>query len=356
MKRRKFLATLLLALIGMLVLVSLKSRQEMERMESNSGNAASVAQSVEQSSPIQKGVASADKHSPEERRREIVNAREQTREKDVEFWGKVIDQHDEPISGVSVTADVTTHQIPPQGYTPQPTTIYSVTTDVAGLFYIKARAGRGFTIETMKRSGYVLNPELQKRNGNLFGFNYDQLDQKRIRPDRRAPIVFRMWKIYAPALLIAQEADTRIPYDGTSVNYDLLTGRKTSNDGDIQVTLTRNPQQIQWGQRNFEWTATIEVVDGGLIESDDEFMYIAPESGYQSKMVLHMCKDDPKWTSEKVVAFFLKSRGGKNYGRVRLEFMTDSQKPTTGFSFRSYINPNGSRNLEFDPARGLINQ
>lgn len=362
MKKRVFLAVVSLTLVGVGILVWLKDRREATPSASKTAAATSVgAQSARQSPPVlparsasstvQQGTLS-EKLSPQERRREIVNAWEQAREKEVEFWGKVIDQHNEPVTGVTVTATVTTHQILPPNYKPQPTTIYSATTDAAGLFYIKARAGRGFTIETMERLGYILSPELQKRRGNLFGFNYDQLDPTSFRPDHGAPVVFHMWKVGAPALLIAHEEDTRIPYDGTAVNYDLLTGRKTASGGDIRVTLIRSPQKIQWGQRNFEWTATIEAVDGGLVESADEFMYLAPEDGYQPKVMVHMRPDDPKWTDEKAVEFYLKSRGGKNYGRVRLEFMTGSDKPTTGFSFRSCINPNGSRNLEYDP-RGL---
>ena len=60
------------------------------------------------------------KPSPQEQRRETITAWEQAREKEVEFWGKVIDQHNEPVTGVAVTATITTHQVPPPGFKPQP--------------------------------------------------------------------------------------------------------------------------------------------------------------------------------------------------------------------------------------------
>jgi len=299
------------------------------------------------------GQPTAGKLGSTEQRREVVNSWEQAREKEVEFWGKVIDQHDGPVADVAVTATITTHQIPPPGFKARPQTIYSATTDGNGLFSIKGRPGRGFTIETMAIEGYVLAPKLQKRTNNLDWYNYDRLDPRGFKPDANAPVVFRLWKLGSPEALVMREADTRIPYDGTPVNFDLVSGRKTTGGGDIRVTLLRNPQDIQLGQRNFEWTATVEAVEGGLVESEDPFMYLAPESGYLPRLVIHMSPDDPNWTDERAVAFYLKSRGGRNFGRVKLEFMTGSNKPTTGFSFDSSVNPNGSRNLEYDPAQSV---
>jgi hypothetical protein len=58
-----------------------------------------------------------------------------------------------------------------------------------------------------------------------------------------------------------------------------------------------------------------------------------------------------EWSAHKSLTFYLKSRG--NYGRVTLEFRTDSDQKTTGFGFQSFINPSGSRNLEYDPLLGV---
>lgn len=49
-------------------------------------------------------------------RREAITALEQAREKEIEFWGKVIDQNNEPVTGMAVTATITTLQIPPSGF------------------------------------------------------------------------------------------------------------------------------------------------------------------------------------------------------------------------------------------------
>ena len=81
-------------------------------------------------------------------------------------------------------------------------------------------------------------------------------------------------------------------------------------------------------------------------------MYRAPESGYEPKLTISVSAKDLKWSADKTVSFYLKSRG--TYARVQAKFMTDSEKPTTGFDIGAYINPKAeSRNLEYDPLQNL---
>jgi len=117
------------------------------------------------------------------------------------------------------------------------------------------------------------------------------------------------------------------------------------------VTLIRTPLQIKCGQQKYDWTATIEAVDGGVVASTDEFMYRAPESGYEPKLTVAVSAQDPKWSAEGKVAFYLKSHG--KYGRVTAEFTTDYDRPKTGFRIDAYFNPTGSRNLEYDPMQDV---
>jgi hypothetical protein len=161
-----------------------------------------------------------------------------------------------------------------------------------------------------------------------------------------------MWKLAGAEILLRKGIGTRIPYDGRSVIFDLQAEREVRSGGDIKVTLLRTPLQIKRGQDKYDWTATIEAVDGGVIVSTDEFMYRAPESGYESRLTISVSAKDPKWSADKEVSFYLKSRG--TYARVQAKFMTDSEKPTTGFDVEAYINPKvGSRNLEYDSLQGV---
>jgi hypothetical protein len=75
-------------------------------------------------------------------------------------------------------------------------------------------------------------------------------------------------------------------------------------------------------------------------------MYVAPDVGYQPQVAIDMPLTATNWTKIYDLSFFAKTRGGKLYSRVKLQFRVDSSKPLTGFVITSATNPNGSRNLQ----------
>lgn len=263
----------------------------------------------------------------------------------VRFYGQVIDQNDAPLPGVKVTLSVRrTIEVLP-GLLHDNSDQFDVVTDTAGRFQLTDAKGALLGVKTLEKAGYESSAHSQRY------FWYYENEDKKYRPDANAPEVFRMWKLAGAETLMHKGIGTRIPYDGRSVNFDLQAEREVPSGGDIRVTLTRTPLQIKRGQDKYEWTATIEAVNGGVFVSNDEFMYRAPESGYESKLVISVSAQDPKWSADKEVSFYLKSRGG--YARVHAKFMTDSEKPSTGFDIEAFINPTGSRNLEYDPLQGV---
>lgn len=265
----------------------------------------------------------------------------------ISFFGKVIDQDDNPIPGVKVTLQIRYMKaVGPVGIG-DTFSESALTTGADGQFSLTGAKGSLLGLKALQKDGYEPSPKAF--NGTYWYWR----DKDPYRPDPNHPEIFRMWKKAGAEKLVDYEKMTRIPYDGTPVTFDLLTGDKVQSGGDLRITLERNPHQITYGQRNYEWTLTVEAVDGGVIESNDEQMYRAPAEGYQPKLVLHMPADGQKWTDERSLALYLKSRGGKHYGRVKLDVMVGSDKPTTGLTFRSFVNPGGSRNLEYDPLQNV---
>ena len=162
-----------------------------------------------------------------------------------------------------------------------------------------------------------------------------------------------MWKRQGADRLVIQDQDIRIRYDGSPQLLDLMEGKLAKEPpADLRLSLLRTPLERKFGRREkYDWTARVEVLDGGLIESGDEFMFMAPETDYVQALELKQQANDPEWTPNKKVNFYLRSRG--KYGRVTLEFRTGSDQPTTGLTFRSAINPTGSRNLEYDERQSV---
>jgi hypothetical protein len=267
----------------------------------------------------------------------------------IQFFGKVIDQNNNPIPEVRVTLEIrVSKELAPniiQDVFDHPVLM----TDADGRFALTDSKGALLGVQSLEKAGYE-----PSEKGFRKSYWYWRDPSLVFHPDANRPEIFRMWKQAGAEKLVRKGIGHAIPYNSTPTSFDLIEGRAVASNGDLRVTLARSPQQIQWGQRNYDWTVTIEAVNGGLIASADEQMYRAPVEGYQPKLIVHMPANDPNWTDSKDVAVYLKLRGGKYYGRGELKFMVGSDRPTTPFSITSFINPSGSRNLEYDPQQTVV--
>jgi hypothetical protein len=73
----------------------------------------------------------------------------------------------------------------------------------------------------------------------------------------------------------------------------------------------------------------------------------APESGYQRQ---YKIEGDSK---DSILTYYLKSRGGQVYGHFHILELYPGYKDQemAGVRIEFYVNPVGSRNLEFDPSK-----
>lgn len=259
------------------------------------------------------------------------------------LYGKVTDQDGAPVSGAKVRLRYREYVLAAPNVPSEKNAPVNLTTDANGSFELSGVKGDAVSIEEISKKGYQLSSK------TMLSYGYT----KETFSDSSNPIIFRMWKGQGADRLVNRNQHIRIPYDGTPNLFDVMEGKKvTAPPADIRVTLLRTPLERKLGSREkYDWTATIEVLDGGLVEANDEFMYRAPEQGYVPALQVKVLATDAEWTPDKTISFYLKSRG--NYGWVTLEFRTDSDMPTTGFSFQSSFNPTGSRNLEFDERQKL---
>jgi hypothetical protein len=253
------------------------------------------------------------------------------------FWGRVVDQDGAPLAGVKIQMSIRKWISDSTGMTGQ-FPLFDRETDSRGLFELTGQSGDVLEFKSVKKEGYALSSRSPQT------LQYDQSSK----PDPNNPTVFRMWKNGTNEHLVTVDKDFRIPYDGTPVIFDLLSGGISPNEtGDIRVRLTRNPPNVPFGGKTpYDWTASIEPLNGGIKESNDEFMFRAPEDDYQPKLEINMPASATNWSHRLKISFYLKSRGGQCYGRATAEFRTDSQQDKTGFSVHSVLNPSGSRHLE----------
>jgi hypothetical protein len=285
----------------------------------------------------------AAKPSKEEQLRDVMNSANRP----ISFYGKVIDQDGNPIPDVKVTFKIRYTKEVLGGGIGDTFAEPSVTTGIDGKFALTGAKGALLGFTSFEKAGYE-----PSETGLRQSYWYWR-DKDPYQPDPDRPEIFHMWKKAGAEKLVRKGIGQPLPCDGTPVLFDLLSGTRVASGGDIKVTLERNPRQITYGQRNYEWSVTIEPINGGIIKSTDEQMYLAPVDGYENKITVHMAADAPRWTDMQDVAAYLKLRGGKYYGRASFELSVGSDRASTPFSITVFVNPTGSRNLEYDPAQDL---
>ena len=307
-------------------------------------NPASVSHEI--SSALQtedKALPVVQKAAPEKRdrvkeMREIIKKANQP----VVFYGRVVDQDNAPLPGVKVKLSLKRLQETFLGASADKMDYIDLTTGIDGLFILKNQKGSLLGIHSITKDGYKA-----PHYGHLDYWYQELVKGEKYVPQANSPEVFRMYKIFGAERLRVREfrptpMGPEVPEDGVSAYYDILKGIKVQEGGDIKITLKRT--QIGFDSRpRYDWVATIESLSGGVILSDDELMYRAPESGYKLTTSIIL----PKGLALKVVYFYLKIES--IYARVTTTFRFPASDSKGEIDYlEAYINPTGSRNLEYD--------
>ena len=86
--------------------------------------------------------------------------------------------------------------------------------------------------------------------------------------------------------------------------------------------------------------------NGGILQSSNELDFEAPLDGYQPEDEIDMpANREADWGDSAKRRCFLKLAAG-NYARISFEMIAGGDH---FFEVESFLNPSGSRNLEYDP-------
>ena len=249
-------------------------------------------------------------------------------------YGKVVDQNGEPVLDAKVVGNV--------DLTFGDSKAYKTTTDAKGLFHFLGLRGQGLGIE-LEKDGYYFNymlPSADRPQNYL--------------PDPNNPLIFTMWKLRGAEPMVHDKKFYGINPDGRIFTIDLVNKKKiegTNALGDLRVQIQR-PAKIKRGGK-FDWSLVITAIGGGVIEvTNASYLYEAPKSGYQQTYEVRMAAANPNWQEQIERAFYIKSRDGKVYGHFHVNIIPN-YNDTSVFDMESYVNPAGSRNLEFDPNKEI---
>lgn len=273
----------------------------------------------------------------------------------IEFYGRALDQFGGPVGGADVQGSILYNTGVKSGVARARTT-----TDAQGNFQFTGLVGQDLGIGILKE-GYEYHPL-----HTSFSYSYFEADHKRHQPDRDHPVVFTLWKKQGAEPLIHYDRVWRFPLSTSPVRINFLSGEMDKEEADIVVSVSRDPLRMRFGQRGFAWKAVVEVVQGGLIRVGLlDYYNLAPESGYRPQFEHVQEAEDlqaaqmgrVKWTWREAVEdhFFISSRAGRNFAHVALRIRPNSDHQEGDnealVEAEVWLNPHGSRNLEFDPAK-----
>ncbi len=181
---------------------------------------------------------------------------------------------------------------------------------------------------------------------NSTGFDKRSVPKKGFYSDSEENAeLFRMHSKGRPVSLVHRRGGANVPVNSGSATVNFVGQENSRIIGTLQIEASGNTPK-NWNPEPYDWAVRLTVPDGGLIESTNQFDFVAPDSGYQQAVEIEMGKDQQGWSDSINKTFFVKSAAG--YIRLGIHMRAKTPLYT---SFEYYFNPDGSQNLESDSAQ-----
>jgi protocatechuate 3,4-dioxygenase beta subunit len=251
----------------------------------------------------------------------------------INFYGKVVDQNGQPVSGAKVQLSWTDQS--KEGSTQSETS-----SDGQGNFTLENKEGR-YLLVTVTKPGYYTAQQQNQTSFDYAGF----WDERYYQPDSRNPVLFHLRKEGVKENLLTGNINVNIPSGGapTSIGFS-----RNPADSWARVEVQAWTNTEKYPPRIFDWHAIITVPGGDIQPCNDEFPFTAPEGDYKPSIEFNMPATAEKWKRGIEQQYYIRYTNPLRYGRVLLEISGASQNVSGAY----WINPTpGSRNLEFDPSK-----
>jgi hypothetical protein len=122
--------------------------------------------------------------------------------------------------------------------------------------------------------------------------------------------------------------------------------------GDLVITL--QAFEPYTNLRQFPWSLSVEVVDGGLVEVNRrpqllQYLPEAPTDGYIPGFAVEHGPNLPNYWRQHESMFYLRSRNGQIYAKIRFRANASWDERGIPFSIVAVVNTNASRYLHTEP-------
>ena len=246
----------------------------------------------------------------------------------ISFYGKVVDQNGKPIGGVNVKYVRQTMDETPEGETQS---------DGQGSFTISGVKGKRLIIHLTKQGFYA-----SKSDNTSFEYG-DRTDKNFHVPIAGKPVIFVLREAGHPEALVHRYLKVAVPKDGKPVSIELSSG-KISENGELQIQTWKSKKDDATGRT--DWRVKLTMRQGGIVETLEEFPFEAPGAGYLPQWEIEFTRQlSSTWKASIEKQFYFYCGNPEKYGRLSLS-TTDLGD---GCYIHCWVNPSGSRNLEYDP-------
>ena len=216
----------------------------------------------------------------------------------IDFYGQIIDQDSNALSGVKMHIYVRHWELTSSSFT-KPVYL-DAESDSSGRFEIGGITGDGFSLESIQKDGYDAEPG--QRSFGPAGSSYE------------SSVIFKMWSTNIHEALITGNKSFEIIPDGRPYYINLTDSTiAESGTGGLKVWI-QYTNQIKDSQL-YDWSAGIDVINGGLQDAADSPMWTAPTSGYVPSYVnTGQIKGYQRGDTEER-HFYLQLKNGQEYGK-----------------------------------------
>ena len=269
--------------------------------------------------------------SPEERQAAVGKAFRTS----IAFYGRVLDQHDNPVPNADVKCYVNgLRRDPPR----------ELKSDLDE-YFSKGATGISLGVQASK-PGYLSYPGSDTKVTSSGRFDYAVGTNPHL-PDRSSPVIFRLYKVGPVEPLVhIGEKSFRIARDGSPLTVS-VNGQGTQRVVMRCWTYDLNRPE---GQHKYDWKFEISIPNGGLQARGDAFVFEAPTQGYVPEDTVDMPASLHSgfggWDDSAERAYFIRFDDG-TFARANLRMRAGGSHFV---EWESFFNPKvGSRNLESNP-------
>ncbi|WP_395690074.1 hypothetical protein [Aestuariivirga sp.] len=255
----------------------------------------------------------------------------------INLYGRVIDQHGDPVASANVEYSILSFENRPKG---------QLSSRADGTFQITGHRGASIAVWVSK-DGYRRLPGVDGEVGSDHRFAFGSKHPPASSPQE--PIVFTLQKpgVIEP-LIHVEERNYRLPRDGSPTEIELHPGGNSAHRVVLRCwnkELEPRPQT----EPRYDWRLEITAPGGGITERKDIMAFEAPETGYEPKAIIDMpVEAKPSWSRSAQRSYFIRFADNV-FARVNVEMIAGGDHFVV---WESHLNPKtGSRNLDTDPAQ-----